>query len=240
MDLKEEQILGDTIENHWYYVSKWKAIRWFLHGISPRNLLDVGAGSGYFSRKLLESNVCERAVLVDPYYDTERVEIVNGKPMEFVRKADNYHPDLIVMMDVLEHVEDDLSLLKSYTDGLASGKHVLITVPAFQALWSGHDVFLEHYRRYTASQIQALVKQAGMTPVKIRYFYAPLFPLIAAVRILQRITGSVSSHKAKSTLKDYPRWVNSVLTQIHAFDRRFLLPVNRLFGLSVFCLCVKE
>ena len=64
--------------------------------------------------------------------------------------------DLLLYMDVLEHVDDDLGLLTAYLDQLERGGRVLITVPAFDFLWSNHDIFLEHKRRYTLKQVEAL------------------------------------------------------------------------------------
>ncbi len=58
------------------------------------------------------------------------------------------------MMDVIEHVEDDVGLVRGYVDKVAGGTRFIVTVPALMWLWSGHDVFLEHYRRYTLTSIE--------------------------------------------------------------------------------------
>ena len=68
MDLLEENILGDRINTHWYYVSKGRALLSFIKNIKPRSVLDVGAGSGVFSRLLLDKTACASAVCVDPNY----------------------------------------------------------------------------------------------------------------------------------------------------------------------------
>src|SRR5262245_27886797 len=111
MDLKEEDILGDSIAAHWYYVSKGRALRRFLGDMRVDEVLDVGAGSGVFSRELLQHDVCASAVCVDPNYPAERSEVHLGKPIRFVRSVPRTTQKLVLMMDVLEHVSDDVGLL---------------------------------------------------------------------------------------------------------------------------------
>ena len=240
MDLKEEEVLGDKIHNHWYYISKGRAMRQLLGDIKIPEVLDVGAGSGIFSRQLLDVGLCERAVCLDPNYPEEKSEIHNGKQISFVKTYKGTSQRLVLMMDVLEHVPDDLALLTKYVDSIAPGGHSLITVPAFQFLWSGHDVFLEHYRRYTIEMIEAVVKKAGMTPVKSRYFFGSLFPAMAAIRLSKKVFFNRGALEAQSELKFYPDWLNQALIIVHDIERRTLFGFNKLFGLSVFCLCCKN
>jgi len=239
MDLKEEDILGDKICDHWYYVSKGRAMRKFLGNIKVPEVLDVGAGSGIFSRQLIDAALCNSAVCVDPNYVEEKTEKHRGGDIHFVKTIEECSQKLVLMMDVLEHVPDDLVFLKEYVDRMADGAHVFITVPAFQFMWSGHDVFLEHYRRYTIERLETLVNQAGLTPVRSRYFFGILFPLIAAIRLFKKVLLNRGALKARSDLKIYPVWLNKLLIAMHDFERRTFLSSNKLFGLSVFCLCRK-
>jgi 2-polyprenyl-3-methyl-5-hydroxy-6-metoxy-1,4-benzoquinol methylase len=240
MDLKEEDILGDKIRDHWYYISKGRAMRIFLGDMKIPEVLDVGAGSGIFSRQLMDEGLCDRAVCLDPNYPKEKTECHNGKQIHYVKSIEKSSQKLILMMDVLEHVPDDVALLKKYVDSMEVGGHILITVPAFQFLWSGHDVFLEHYRRYTIKMIEAVVKKAGMTPVKSRYFFASLFPAIAAIRLCKKVFFDRAALKAQSELKLYPDWLNTALITVHDIERRTFFCLNKFFGLSVFCLCRKN
>ncbi|MGH1455449.1 MAG: class I SAM-dependent methyltransferase [Alphaproteobacteria bacterium] len=240
MDLKEEDILGDKIHDHWYYVSKGKAMREFLDNITVDEVLDVGAGSGIFSRQLLDHNVAQSAVCVDPNYAVETEEDQKGKPIKFVKSIDKTTQNLVLMMDVLEHVPDDVALLKEYADTMEKGGKVLITVPAFQFMWSGHDVFLEHYRRYTIDMMENTIKGAGLSPVKSRYFFGSLFPAVAAIRLTKKALVEKGTLDAKSELKLYPDWLNSALIGVHNIERKTLFKFNKLCGLSVFCLCEKK
>jgi len=239
MDLKEEDILGTAINTHWYYVSKGEAILSLLGNARFDEVIDVGAGSGVFSRRLLDNNTAETAVCVDPYYPEEKDEFYHGKLLRFVHEYSDCTPQLVLMMDVLEHVEDDLALLKKYTEGLASGSYVLVTVPAFRFLWSGHDLFLGHHRRYTLQQTEALLRAAGLDVVKGRYYFAALFPLIALLRWVSHFKLYAKSEEPKSDLRLLPSWLNHLLIAIHHVERWLLFPINRLAGLSVCCLARK-
>lgn len=233
MDVKEEQHFGHILDEHWYYKSKGLALDEMLRGLSFHTALDIGAGSGVFSKRLLRQNVAA-AVCVDPAYAQEdRLENFHGKPIRFVREIGPERADLVLLMDVLEHVDDDLALLRSATAGAASKAHVLITVPAFQCLFSAHDKFLEHKQRYTLRQVEALVRAAGLNILSTRYFFAFLLPLAAALRIMQRHDEPKSSLKAHSIL------VNKAMYWIHRLEI-LLFRYNRLAGLSIFCLAQKS
>lgn len=239
MDVKEEDILGADIATHWYYVAKGRALRAFLRGARAGALLDVGAGSGVFSRQLLDAGLCERATCVDPAYAREHDETQNGRPIVFRRAVEKPAADLVLMMDVLEHVDDDRALLRQYTDAMPPGGRVMITVPAFRFLWSGHDVFLEHRRRYTRAGIEAAVRDAGLTVERSRYFYGLLFPAAAAIRLYGARKLKNREIAPKSDLRRVPEPLNRTLTLIHDLERMTLFPFNIFAGLSVFCLARK-
>jgi len=239
LDLKEEEILGPDLASHWYYVSKGRALEAMLTGVAATSVLDVGAGSGIFARRLLDAGLVRSATCVDPYYDDARLADESRPDLRFVRQVDDQSQDLILFMDVLEHVDDDLALLRSYGDRLPRGGHVLITVPAFQWLWSGHDVFLEHRRRYTLAEIEALVQRAGLQPLAGRYFFGLLFPAVAALRLADRLVGGSRPTVAKSQLKKASDGLNRLLVGIHNTERGWVFPRNRAVGLSIFCLATR-
>ncbi len=236
MDVKEEAILGERIGDHWYYAAKGRALCDFLGGHAVDEVLDVGAGSGVFTRRLLDAGLAQRGTCVDTAYDSDRIENHGGHQIRFLRATDEVSPSLVLMMDVLEHVDDDVGLLRACTDRMPDDGRVLITVPAFQFLWSGHDVFLEHRRRYTLRQIEAVVAQAGLRVVKARYFFAALFPLVAALRLRDRWRLRAGQVEAKSQLRPASGFVNRTLVAVHDLERASLFRVNRLAGLTVFCL----
>lgn len=236
MDVKEESILGPDLKEHWYYVSKGRALRSMLGDMRCEGILDVGAGSGIFSRQLLDAGIGNSATCVDPAYSREYTELHNGQQISFVRSCGDETQDLVLLMDVLEHVEDDVELLRDYTKAMPRDGVVAITVPAFQFLWSGHDVFLEHYRRYTKSMLQQVVNDAGLEVVKSRYFFGLLFPMIAAARLINARRLRRRTIEPQSSLRRHSRFVNAALTRLHDIERLMLLPINSIAGLSLICI----
>ncbi len=233
MDLKEEDILGGEIGRHWYDRSKAAALSRAVGRLKPRHVLDIGAGSGFFSRHLLSEAGAEKALCVDIGYARERDDQVAGKPVLYRRDIGPTDCDLVLMMDVLEHVDDDRGLVRLYADKVPRGAHFLVTVPAFQSLWSGHDVFLEHKRRYRLTEIEAAMRDAGLQVVHGAYYFGFIFPLAAAVRFAQR-----GEPKPQSSLKKHGPLTNAVLAAICTLELP-LFPFNRLAGLSAFVLARK-
>ena len=116
---------------------------------------------------------------------------------------------------------------------MPAGAHFLVTVPAFEFLWSGHDVFLEHKRRYRLPGIEAALRDAGLEIVRGSYYFGLVFPLAAAVRLADRNTT-----EPRSSLKKQGALTNALLTSICAAELP-LFPWNRLAGLSCFVLARK-
>ncbi|WP_232495213.1 class I SAM-dependent methyltransferase [Novosphingobium kaempferiae] len=236
MDLKEEDILGERIEDHWYYRAKLKAVLHDLDSIPFESVLDVGAGSGFFSRRILAATQAREATCVDPNYPAETEETVAGKALRFRRSVEATPADLVLMMDVIEHVPDDVALVREYAAQAASGTHFLVTVPAFMWLWSGHDVFLEHYRRYTLPGLAGVLGKAGLEMVHGHYFFGAVLPMVAAVRGWKRLTEK--GKPATSDMKPVSRPINDALFGLSALEVS-LMRLNRLGGTSVFALARK-
>ena len=230
MDLKEEAALGAAIDRHWYYQSKARLLAAHARkhlGRRGAEVLDIGAGSGWFSRWMLESGLAERAVLVDPGYLHERAE--GG--LRYVRSIERSEAEIVLMMDVLEHVDDDVALLREYLGKTPPGTPFFITVPAFAFLWSAHDEFLEHRRRYTAGSLARTVRAAGAEPEALHYYFGAVFPLAAAVRLWRR-----GASAERSDMQPQGAVVNAVLSGVCAAERA-VMRANRVAGLTVVCVC---
>ncbi len=235
MDLKETDILGDRIDDHWYYSAKARAMERFLDGRPVGTILDVGAGSGFFSKYLLDHSSAREACCVDTSYPADVDERRAGKPIRYRRSIGSIDADTILLMDVLEHVDDDVGLLREYVDKVPSGSHFLITVPAFQFMWSDHDVFLEHKRRYTLEHIEGTVRGAELELVRSAYYFGAIFPIAAALRL----ASSGGEARPRSQLKLHSPFVNGLLKVACAVERPFMR-INRVGGLSAFSLARKR
>jgi hypothetical protein len=140
-------------------------------------------------------------------------------------------------MDVLEHVDDDVGLLRAYAEPARSGARFIVSVPAFSWLWSPHDEFLEHRRRYTLNQILRVLSQAGLSPVTGFYFFAALFPAIAAQRLWRRLW--TTERVAGSDLRQHHPMINNMLTGVCRAECT-IARHNRAFGLTAFGVAEKN
>jgi SAM-dependent methyltransferase len=139
--------------------------------------------------------------------------------------------DVITMLDVLEHIEDDKGVLAELFKQTAPGGVVHLTVPAYQWLWSSHDTLNHHYRRYTRSQIVSLFSETGFEVMKASYFNALLFPMVALVRIAERF----GLYKPKDNFGTSGSLLNRPLAFFFALERFLLRSGNLPFGVSIVC-----
>ena len=138
--------------------------------------------------------------------------------------------DLVVLLDVLEHIEDDRACLAILATLLKPAGRILLTVPAFPMLWGPHDEAHHHKRRYRANQLRDVITQAGLQLDYISYFNTSLFPLISAIRLLQRL---LPSENVARELTIPPPFINSILTALFASERLLLPRFSLPFGVSL-------
>jgi trans-aconitate methyltransferase len=237
VDLKEAVLLGESAETHWYYRSKAAAVSCYTRSLPIDGILDIGAGSGFFTRYLLRRTPAPFGTCVDTGYSDDWDEMFCGKSLHFRRACEEVDANLVLFMDVLEHVDDDSALLAQYAAKVTSGARFLISVPAFQWLWSEHDVFLEHRRRYRMEDLVTAVAKAGLTVLQSSYFFGLVLPLAAATRLPARLSRQ-RQRPARSQLRKHGWFTNTALSTLCSLELP-MLRFNRLGGLSVFCLAAK-
>ncbi|MDR3388650.1 MAG: methyltransferase domain-containing protein [Rudaea sp.] len=236
MDIKERAQLGESADEHWYYRSKARAVERLLLGTQARKILDVGAGSGFFSRYLLANSAAVEAWCVDTNYAADSDIVENGKNIHFRKSAEHVDADLVLLMDVLEHVDDDVGLLRDAMAKASAQARFLISVPAFQFMWSGHDVFLEHKRRYTLAGIERVVEAAGLRIRRSTYFFAAVFPAAMLLRLPRKLFGGTP--QPASDMKMHSRPTNWLLGAVSSAELK-LIARNRWFGLTAFCVAMR-
>ena len=235
MDLKEINFSNFDITNHWYYVTKANALLSFTKLINCKSILDIGAGSRFFSEFLLnKTSLCE-ATCVDINYENEFSYSINGKNISCKKNIDVFSSDVILLMDVIEHVEDDFKFLSHYVSLASNNSYFIISVPAFQFLFSHHDVFLGHHRRYDIKQLNRLINSCGLKIISSSYLYFPIFPLVVFMRLFKKLFLRNQPH---SDLKKTNRVINFLLIFILKIELLFFKH-NKLAGLTIFCLAKK-
>jgi SAM-dependent methyltransferase len=231
MDLKEVELLGTDQESHWYYAGKARALKHALGRRQPERILDVGAGSGFFSRMLLRDTTAKSAICVDPGYAEDWSEIHCTKPITFRRASPMGDADLVLLLDVLEHVDDDVAFLRELVTSAKLRTRFIVSVPAFSWLWGKHDEFLEHRRRYTLNGVLRVLSAAGLQPIAGFYMFAAVFPVVAALRLWKRRWAAAQT--PTSDLRQHHPWTNTLLTRVCVAESA-IARHNRAFGLSVF------
>jgi hypothetical protein len=233
MDLKETGRVDPN--KFWYYVYKSKFIVDETLRVRKRIdvLFDVGAGSGFFASKFKDLDPQIEAFCIDPFYEKTDLGIKNG--MNFVLTPPNKCADTLLFIDVLEHVEDDTLLLREYLNKSTNDALFVISVPAFNSLWSNHDIYLEHFRRYRIQDLRILIEKVGLTEIHSSYIFGSLFPLIWIIRQLKK---RISHGIVDSDLKNSPRIINMLLIRLLRFEKHLL--VNRFFGTSALIIAKKK
>jgi SAM-dependent methyltransferase len=199
-------------------------------------ILEIGAGSGRTAEVLSRFGVVDAVeiepIAIDILKNSRHVRRLFTRTVPF--PSDERY-DLICAMDVLEHVQDDKQVFQWMVDHLDPEGKLFLTVPAYQFLFSYHDVALGHYRRYRLEQLVAL-NDRGLSLLKKGYFNFVLFPLIAASRLLGRMTpgGDGSQKKQSSAVSpSLDRLFFSILrTEANLIRKYRLFP----YGLTAFAL----
>lgn len=193
-------------------------------------LTDVGAGSALFSKKLKLDGLVGKIYAIDPGYKKEYVE--PQLDIHFLKAPPKNESDIYLLTDVLEHIDDDLSFLIEYVKLAKKNSIFIITVPAHQFLWSGHDEFLKHFRRYSRSEIEFIVRSAGLHILESRYMYSTLFPFAFLQRKISR-----NKKEKSSKLKKNAKIISKIFDMLLKIDKHV---GNKKFGVSIFLVCKPE
>ena len=206
-------------------------------------ILDIGCGTGSFldaARGQFEVYGLDISPHAVAYCRERGLNTVYEGSAQDLTSVSGLSFDGILLLDVIEHLEDDFSALRKAREVLAENGRVLITVPAFMYFWSQHDEINEHKRRYTATQLRNLLRDTGFEVEKLSYFNSYLFPVAVAVRTCQKLIGVKASEwlfgMKESEYNYRPGMVNSLLRRIFTAEKRFLR--NRDFPLGVSILAV--
>jgi hypothetical protein len=135
---------------------------------------------------------------------------------------------MVVMMDVLEHLENDKEMLDEIVTNSMGQNYFFITVPAFKSLWSAHDVYLCHYRRYTISSLKKVLLDCNYKIFSTYYLYGILFPLVWLSR---KISNLLPDKEVKSEMKPLHPVINKTLFSICSLDANYLTK-NKLRGVT--------
>jgi SAM-dependent methyltransferase len=193
MDRDYELQTHQAEDRHWWYRGRRKVLDGVISELrlpARAQILDAGCGSGRnmidFARHGSVTGVELSETSVDLARKREAGEVIEGSVLEMPFEAGTF--DVAASLDVIEHLEDDLAALRELRRVVKPGGALLVTVPAYQWLWSGHDEVNHHHRRYTRRSLQRVGEQAGWRQVRTTYFNSLLLPAAILLRVLDRFS----------------------------------------------------
>ncbi len=231
------------VENeHWWFVARRKIIDNVLRKLNlgnALNILDVGCGNGdnltilsHYGEVVAlerENEVLKRAQARNIGH-VFKGELPDGIPDDI--KKDK---DLIVMLDVLEHIDDDVGTIRVLKEWIRKNGTLLITVPAYQFLYGTHDKLHHHKRRYTVTQLKEVIETNGWKVQYISYFNTFLFPLALLDRLKDKVLKPSNSIELKMPNKYLYIFLEKIFSLETAIVGRFQFP----FGLSIIVIAKK-
>ena len=180
-------------DRHWWYRGRRTVLENVIAGLrlpARARILDAGAGSGRNMVELVRHGTVTAIELSSTSVCVARArgvgEVVEGSVLDMPFESGSF--DLAASLDVIEHLEDDLGALRELRRVVTPGGCLLVTVPAYQWLWSGHDEVNHHHRRYTRRSLRVVGEQAGWKQVRTTYFNSLLLPVAMVLRIMDRFS----------------------------------------------------
>jgi SAM-dependent methyltransferase len=227
---------------HWWYRARRDILADYLSRYAAlpagARVLEIGCGTGHNLPMLARFGEVD-AIEID---DTARAHAserlgkpVGTAPLPELAGVERGRYDLVAVLDVVEHVEDDVAALKAMAEALKPGGRILITVPAHQWMWSAHDVVNHHKRRYSKRTLLAALDAAGLRAERLRWFNSLLFPLAVAARFAGKLLGKDDSDDSPPA-----RPLNALFQRVFALERHLVGRVPLPPGLSIIVLAAPK
>ena len=238
MDRELWDAIARVERRHWWFRGRRELVASVLRERLPQGarVLDIGCGTGFVLERLLDdfdahglepdpgvrARASERAAPRIRPGSTDDLSALGGQTF-----------DAVLLLDVLEHVDDDVAALRSARPAIAQGGMLLATVPAYPGLWSSHDVRNAHRRRYRRGTLDAALRAAGYRPVILSHINSRLLPLA----VVHRGLASLTRYSSERELAIPPRRVNEWFYRLFAGEAAGVAR-GRPFGLSLLAAAV--
>jgi SAM-dependent methyltransferase len=228
-------------DKNWWYRARRDLIRRVLkkNRLKFDTILDAGCGTGAnldvlsdFSDSIYGLDISDKAL---EYSRRKEYAECFKSSVEDFRSDINF--ELILLMDVLEHIDDDGSALANMSDQLLPGGLMLVSVPAYDFLWNFNDEYSDHKRRYTPGMLRDLIKQSGLEPYSVfgwnRLLFIPTF-------LYYRFMADKNKSIKKNNLEVIPSFLNGILYASLRAENTFFMDRNVFFGVSLVAVCGKK
>jgi SAM-dependent methyltransferase len=144
--------------------------------------------------------------------------------------------DTILVLDLIEHIDNEMNLLREIKRVCAKGGVCIMTVPAWRCLWSERDDWLGHKRRYTVTNLKTTVEKVGFEIIKCNYVHGLLFIILYLTNQIRRI---LRYGKIKTDIITVPDLLNSFLIYLFEVERKLFSVINPPLGTSIICVAKK-
>jgi hypothetical protein len=229
---------NEKINQHPWKLSRERCILNLLKKRRLHNIADIGVNDMFYTKKL-RSFVDGKVYAVDIIFPENGIIKDNIICVNDIEKLPENQIDCMILMDVLEHIEDDKAFFNKILDKINVNGTILITVPAWQFLFSAHDVRAQHFRRYNRKQLFELMKQDCIKIERCHYFYTSLF-LTRLLCLLKKEKFNGNDSNWKYSEKDIITiFVKKVLNIDFMINKILDKIAIHLPGLSLYAICKK-
>ena len=244
MNKNEYQKLYKFENFYWWHIGRKYIIQSLLCKIllKPNSkILDAGCGTGGNIETLARFGDVigvDNSPEAIKFCEKRGFENVQLKNIENTGFSDNSF-DLIVALDILEHLENDIDALKEFHRILKEDGYILISVPAYQFLWSEHDIAVHHKRRYSMEEINTCLLEADFRVIKKTFAITSIAPVV----FIYRIIGKIYPGFKKQKNSDYvllPVLLNKFFIFLLRIEAFLLKYINFPFGISIMCIAKKN
>ncbi len=242
MEEQDYRTTYDLEDHNWWFVAMRRigmsllAPAWRRPaGTPPPRILDVGCGTGIMLEHL------------EPYGPATGLDF-SATALEFCRKrgatrlvqgqgerlpfADDSF-DVVTAFGVVEHIEDDEGAVAEWCRVLKPGGYLVLLTSSYQWLWSGHDVSNHHVRRYVLRQVREMLEGAGLRSERLSYVNTLLFPVILAIRVVERLRRRGAPPEPHKDTGEVPEPLNRLFVRLLEFEGRMISRTPLPFGVSI-------
>jgi len=240
MDKDYEKLYHEIEATHWWFVTRRELVKELVCRAAPDQtsaILEIGCSGGPLMQQLREGgytnlsgiDVSPEAIALCRERNLGQVQVMDAQELEFPPASF----EVITASDVLEHLADAPRALAAWLRVLRPRGTVLVFVPAFQSLWSGHDEVNHHFHRYRAAELAALLRVAGFEIQQQGYWNFFLFFPVALVRFAKRILARAAKGPPASDFPPVTGPFNWLLIGLLRLENRLILAgLNFPWGIS--------
>ena len=227
--------MAELDSRHWWFVARRRILSDLIAREVPlperARILEIGCGTGHNFEMLGRFGHVDALEIDDGARALASRRLgreVGTAPLPELTGIPDCTYDLVALLDVLEHIEEDQVSLASIKRKLAPSGRILLTVPANEWMWSAHDAAHHHHRRYSRAALRKVVGSAGLRIETMSYFNTLLFPVAAAARVAGKLMGKTNSD---DTLPPAP--LNALLGTVFGLERHLVGRVPLPAGVSL-------